>query len=62
MFQHCENIENKYSNVLTSMQSRVLLNVRQLFESSVTVRAFVGFFTGVYPDMLHELVIRAERF
>lgn len=48
-------------SVLTGMQSRVLLYVAQLFESSVAIGTFVGFFAGVHPDMLHQLVVAAER-
>lgn len=42
------------------MQSCVLLNVRQLLESSIAVCALVGFLSCMNSDMLNELMIAAE--
>lgn len=46
---------------LTSMQACVLLNMRELFESPVTIGAFIGFFARVDPYVLRKLVVRGER-
>ena len=43
------------------MESRVLLDVRELFEPAVTVRTFVGLLSGVDSNMLHQLMVGAER-
>lgn len=42
------------------MQPRVLLHVAELLEPSVAVGALVRFLSGVDPDMLDELMVRAE--
>lgn len=42
---------------LTRMQSCMLLDVTQLFEPPLTVRALVRFLPRVDPYMLHQLVI-----
>lgn len=42
------------------MQSRMLLDVRQLLEAPVTVGTFVRFLSGVHPNVLHQLVVAAE--
>lgn len=42
------------------MQSGVLLYVRQLLESALTVRAFVRFLAGVHANVLHQLMVAAE--
>lgn len=47
--------------VLTSVESGVLLDVRELLEATVAVAALVGFLAGVHPDVLHQLVVGAER-
>lgn len=46
---------------LTCMKPRVLLNVTELFEPSVTIGTFVRFFPRMDTDMLDELVITTER-
>lgn len=43
------------------MQPGVLLHMTQLFESPVAVRALIRLLSGVYPDMLYQLVIATER-
>lgn len=40
----------------------MLLNVRQLLESSIAVSAFVRFLSGVHANVLDQLVIAAEAF
>jgi hypothetical protein len=47
--------------VLTSMQSGVLLDVRELLEAAIAVAALVGLLACVHPDVLHQLVVGAER-
>jgi hypothetical protein len=47
--------------VLTGVQSGVLLDVRELLEAAVAVAALVGLLAGVHPDVLHQLVVGAER-
>lgn len=53
----CWNVY-KDPEILTSVQSSVLLHMRQLFEPSVAVRTFVRFFSSVHPYVLDQLVIR----
>lgn len=48
-------------SVLTCVKSSVLLDVAELLESAVAVRAAVRLFTCVHADVLHELVIGRER-
>lgn len=43
------------------MQPGVLLDVTQLFEPAVAVRAFVGLLSRMDPDMLDQLVVGGER-
>lgn len=45
---------------LTGVQPCVLLNVRQLLEAAIAVRAFVGLLASVYANVLNELMIAAE--
>lgn len=47
--------------VLTGVQSGVLLDVRELLEAAVAVAALVRLLAGVHPDVLHQLVVGAER-
>lgn len=42
------------------MESGVLLDVAELLEPAVAVRAFVGLLPRVDPDVLHQLMIRGE--
>lgn len=46
--------------VLTGVQSRVLLHVRQLLETPIAIGTFVWFLAGVHPNVLHQLMIAAE--
>lgn len=39
----------------------MLLYMTELFEPPVTVGTLIRLFPGVNPDMLHELMVRAER-
>lgn len=48
------------SAVLTRVQARVLLDVRELLEAAVTVAALVRFLARMHADVLHELVVRRE--
>ena len=43
------------------MQPSVLLHVAELLEAAVAVGALVGLLAGVYPDVLHQLVVGGER-
>ena len=47
--------------VLTCVQPGVLLHVAELLEAPVAVGALVGLLAGVYPDVLHQLVVGRER-
>lgn len=47
---------------LTGVESRVLLHVAELLKPPVAVAALVGLFSGVDADVLHQLVVRTERF
>lgn len=43
------------------MQPRMLLHMAQLLESPVTIGALVRLLACVHSDMLHQLVVGAER-
>lgn len=49
-------------SLLTRMQSSVLLDVTELFKPSITVGTFVWLLASVDPNMLHQLMVAAERF
>lgn len=42
------------------MQPGVLLNMAELLEPAVAVRALVWLLSSVHPDVLHQLVVGAE--
>jgi len=46
--------------LLTCVQARVLLDVRQLLKSTITVGTLVWLLSSVYPDVLHELVVTGK--
>jgi len=42
------------------VEARVLLDMRQLLKSTITVGALVRLLSSVHPDMLHELVVTGK--
>lgn len=49
-----------FVRALSCVEPGVLLDVRQLFESPITIRTFVRLLTRVNSDVLHQLVVARE--
>ena len=48
------------TDVLTGVQSRVLLHVGELLEAALAVGTFVRLLAGVHANVLHQLVVGGE--